>query len=276
MTNMTPLMILALFLSTGCTTILQNEVGVRRTFGRLEKETLKPGLHMLNPFTTSIEKLSTYTRNLKISTSLPSREGLTVQATISILYRVNPKRIHVVLRRAEKNYESNLILSIFRSASADVCARYPAKDMHSGRRSKIEHAIQKRMTEVLSKRGFIVEAVLLKNISLPPRLANSIEQRLSAEQDAMRMRYILEREKQEAQRKKIEAMGERDAQKIRSQGITEKLLRMRYIEAFERLAKSSNSKVIITSGSKSPVLTLPATNKKKHHQEREQHPSDGK
>lgn len=258
----TTLLTVGLLMTTGCATIMQNEVGVRRTFGKLEKETLQPGLHAVNPFTTSVERISTYTKNLKISAGLPSREGVTVKATISILYRINPKRIHVVLRRTGRNYQNDLILSIFRSASADVCAQYPAKDMHSGRRSNIERAIQKRMTEVLDKRGFIVEAVLLKNISLPLQLANSIERRLSAEQDAMRMRYILMREKQEAQRKKIEAKGTRDAQKIRSQGITDKLLRMRYIEALERIAKSSNSKIIITNGSKAPVLTMPVTKKK--------------
>lgn len=247
--------------TSGCATVLQNEVGVKRVWGKLEKETLKPGLHFINTVSTTIEKLPIYTQNLKISANLPSQEGLSVQATISILYRIDPKLAHVVLRRAGDNYEQNLILSIFRSASSDVCARYPAKDMHSGRRSKIEAAIQKRMSKVLADRGFIVEAVLLKNIKLPRRLARSIEERLAAEQDSMRMRFILEREKQEAERKKIAARGERDAQLIRSKGITEKLLRMRYIEAFEQIAKSGSSKVIITNGSKPPTLTMPVTKK---------------
>ncbi len=248
---------IALMTTSGCATVLQNEVGVKRVWGKLDKETLKPGLYIIDTVSTSIEKLPIYTQNLKISANLPSQEGLSVQATISILYRINPKLAHVVLRMAGDNYEQNLILSIFRSASSDVCARYPAKDMHSGRRSNIEKAIQHRMSEVLEKRGFIVEAVLLKNIKLPRRLARSIEERLAAEQDSMRMRFILQREKQEAERKKIAAKGERDAQKIRSQGITEKLLRLRYIEALEQIAKSRNSKVIITNGSKTPTLTLP-------------------
>lgn len=245
--------------TSGCATVLQNEVGVRRVWGKLDKGTLKPGLHFINTVSTTIEKLPIYTQNLKIKARLPSKEGLTVRATISILYRINPKLAHVVLRKAGEDYEKDLILVIFRSASSDVCARYPAKDMHSGRRLKIEHAIQKRMSEVLANRGFIVEAVLLKNIKLPRRLARSIEERLAAEQDAMRMRFILQREKQEAQRKKIAAKGERDAQIIRSQGITEKLLRLRYIEALEKIARSSSSKVIITPGNKPPILTQPIT-----------------
>jgi len=247
------------FLTTSaCVTIQQNEVGVRKVFGRLEKGTLKPGLHAINIFTTRVERLPIFTQNLKISTSLPSREGLTVQATISILYRINPKLVHTVLRNVGRNYEKNLILSIFRSASADVCARSPAKDMHSGQRSKIEEAIRRRMSKLLAKRGFIVEAVLLKNIRLPFRLSKSIEERLAAEQDAMRMRYILLREKQEAQRRKIAAKGVRDAQLIRTQGITEKLLRLRYIEALERMARSSSSKVIITNGNTPPMFNQPA------------------
>ena len=251
-------MVLVLLANTACVTIQQNEVGVRKVFGRLEKETLQPGLHAINMFTTSIERLPTYTQNLEISTSLPSMEGLSVNATISILYSIDPKMAHIVLQRAEANYEKNLILNIFRSAAADICAGYPAKAMHSGKRSMIELAIRTRMTEGLAPRGFIVEAVLLKTIQLPARLAGSIEQRLSAEQDAMRMRYVLEREEQEAKRKTIEAKGIRDAQLIRSQGITEKLLRLRYIEALERMARSNNSKIIFT-GNKPPMLTQPIT-----------------
>lgn len=249
----------ALMTNIACVTIQQNEIGVRKIFGKLEEGTLQPGLHAVNLFTTTVERLPTYTKNLEISTSLPSTEGLSVQATISILYSIDPKLAHVVLQRTEAGYENNLILNIFRSASADVCSGYPAKAMHSGKRSLIELAIQTRMSQTLAPRGFIVEAVLLKNIQLPARLASSIEQRLSAEQDAMRMRYVLEREEQEAKRKRIEASGVRDAQQIRSQGITEKLLRLRYIEALERMANSNNSKIIFTDGNKPPVLTQPVT-----------------
>ncbi|MFM7910839.1 MAG: SPFH domain-containing protein, partial [Bacteroidota bacterium] len=108
--------------------------------------------------------------------------------------------------------------NVFRSASADVCAQYFAKDMHSGMRSEIEKAIQVKMNEVLAQQGIDVTAVLMKSIQLPLGLASSIEQKLQAEQDAMRMEFVLKREKLEAERKIIEANGTRDAQKILSEG----------------------------------------------------------
>jgi regulator of protease activity HflC (stomatin/prohibitin superfamily) len=118
-----------------------------------------------------------------------------------------------------------IISNVFRSASADICAQYLAKDMHSGMRSDIEKAIQ-----------------------LPVGLASSIEQKLQAEQEAMRMEFVLKRERLEAERKIIEANGTRDAQKILSEGLTDNILKLRSIEAFTELAKSPNAKVVVTDG----------------------------
>ena len=150
------------------------------------------------------------------------------------------------------NFEP-IIANIFRSAAADVCARYNAKDMHSGMRASIEGAIAERMSEVLVNRGIIIEEVLLKSIRLPQALSMSIEQKLQAEQDALRMKFVLDQEKLEAERKLIEAKGTRDAQKILAEGLTKQILEFKSIEAFIELAKSQNSKVIITDG-KTPYL----------------------
>ncbi|MEL6177979.1 MAG: SPFH domain-containing protein, partial [Myxococcota bacterium] len=168
------------------------------------------------------------------------------------------------------DYEKEIILSVFRSASADVCSQFMAKDMHSGERSVIEQAIQKRMTDLLGERGFIIEAVLLKSIQLPRGLARSIEARLEAEQEAMRMEYVLEQEamrmefdlkqeKREAERKLIAAQGERDAQKVLSEGLTDEVLKLRAIEAFLKLASSPNTKVIITDTDATPLLPMSET-----------------
>jgi regulator of protease activity HflC (stomatin/prohibitin superfamily) len=125
--------------------------------------------------------------------------------------------------------------------------------MHSGMRAEIEIAIQSKMAETLSEQGIIVDAVLMKSIQLPAGLANSIEQKLQAEQDAMRMVFILQQEKLEAERKIIEATGTKDAQKILSEGLTDQIIKIRSIEAFIELSKSNNAKVIITDG-KVPYL----------------------
>ena len=125
--------------------------------------------------------------------------------------------------------------------------------MHSGMRSEIENAIKIKMEETLSEQGIRVQAVLMKSIQLPAGLANSIEQKLQAEQDAMRMVFILQQEKLNAERKTIEATGTRDAQKILSEGLTDQIIKIRSIEAFLELSKSTNSKIIITDG-KVPCL----------------------
>lgn len=240
-------------LLSGCAVVKQDEVGVRRTNGRLRAETLEPGLYFSGPL-TKMMRLPINVINLEIQLDLPSQEGLTVGSDISILYRIDPEAAHKVLAEAGDDYEQSLILSTFRSAAADVCSRFMAKDMHSGARAEIEREIEKRMTELLGERGFVIEAVLLKSIRLPPGLSQAIEQRLAAEQDAMRMKFILQQERAEAERKKIEAQGIRDAQKILAEGLSEEILRLRAIEAFERLATSPNAKVIITDG-QAPLLS---------------------
>jgi prohibitin 1 len=128
-----------------------------------------------------------------------------------------------------------------------------AKDMHSGKRYEIESKVQERMNELLQKRGVIIEAVLMKSITLPSGLATSIEQKLQAEQDAERMNYIIRQEKMEAERRRIEAEGNRDAQRILSDGLNPQIIQLRGIEAFKELSKSPNAKIIITDG-KTPYI----------------------
>jgi regulator of protease activity HflC (stomatin/prohibitin superfamily) len=125
--------------------------------------------------------------------------------------------------------------------------------MHSGKRSEIESDIRKRMADNLFSKGVIIESVLMKSIQLPVGLSKSIENKLQAEQDAMRMEFVLQQEKFEAERKIIEAKGTRDAQKILSEGLTNEILKLRSIDAFNELSKSPNTKIIVTDG-KTPFL----------------------
>ena len=128
-----------------------------------------------------------------------------------------------------------------------------AKDMHSGMRSQIENQILDRMDESLKQRGFIIERVLMKSIRLPEELSRAIERKLAAEQEAQQMEYVLDRERKEAERRKIEAEGTREAQKILAEGLVREIIELRSIEAFRELAKSPNAKIIITDG-KTPYL----------------------
>lgn len=242
------LMISAALLLSSCTVVRQGEVGVKRTFGKYADRPYMEGLKVFNPFTAKIVKVPVQTQNMEVSLNLPSKEGLNIRAAISILYNIEPNKAPDILRSIGNNYENNVILPVFRSAVADVSARFYAKDMHTGERSTIENAIQAQMTKLLDGRGIFIDAVLIKSIQLPPNLARAIEEKLEAEQRALRMEFVLQEERQEAERKRIQAEGVRDAQNIISQGLDPQVLQFKSIEAFLELAKSPNAKVIISDG----------------------------
>lgn len=237
---------------TSCAVIRPGEVGVKQKLGNLSEKSHTQGSVWFNPFTTKVIKTNIQINDIELSLSLPSKEGLSVTAQISILYRIDQNSVPKVIRSIGLGYET-IISNVFRSASADVCSKYFAKDMHSGMRAEIENAIKIKMGETLTDQGILMEAVLMKSIQLPAGLASSIEQKLQAEQDAMRMVFILQQEKLDAERKIIEATGSRDAQKILSEGLTDQIIKIRSIEAFIELSKSTNSKIIITDG-KVPYL----------------------
>jgi len=243
--------VLALSLSN-CAIIRPGEVGVKQSFGKLSERVYDQGMYGINPFTTIMIKTPTRTVNMEVKLSLPSKEGLNIASNISILYRIDKVMVPTLIENIGTNIE-DIISAVFRSASADVCAKYMAKDMHPGKRSGIEAEIAKVMNETLAPRGIEIESALLKSIQLPPGLYNSIQSRMEAEQEVMRMKYLLDQERLEADRKVIEAKGNRDAQKILSEGLTKQILELRSIEAFLKLAEGQNSKVIITDG-KAPLL----------------------
>ncbi|MBK6364908.1 MAG: prohibitin family protein [Saprospiraceae bacterium] len=237
---------------SSCVTVRPGEVGMVQTLGRLSDKVKTQGPVFYNPFTQRVVKTSIQTSNLELSLNLPSKEGLSVNSQISILYRVEKNKVPNIIRELSLDYEP-VISNVFRSASADVCSQFFAKDMHSGMRANIEEAIRLKMDAILGQQGILIESVLMKSIQLPAGLANSIEQKLQAEQDAMRMEFILQQARLEAERKTIEAKGARDAQIIMSEGLTDQILRLKGIEALNNLAKSPNGKIIITNGS-SPLI----------------------
>ncbi|WP_438973663.1 prohibitin family protein [Polaribacter sp.] len=245
---------LSLLLLSSCAVIRPGEVGIKQKLGKFTGNIQTEGTILYNPITSKVVKESTQTKNIKLFLSLPSKEGLSVNSEISILHRLEGEKIASVLKNLGKDYES-VITSVFRSAASDVCAKFYAKDMHSGKRADIEREILDKMKINLEKQaeGIQLIAVLMKQIQLPRGLASSVERKLQAEQDAMRMEFVLTQEKLEAERKIINAKGERDAQIIISEGLTEGIIRIKAIEAFKELSKSNNAKIIITDG-KTPLL----------------------
>lgn len=237
---------------SSCAVIRPGEVGVRSTLGKLKGNVKTEGMMVFNPFVTRVIKIPTRTINRELTISLPSKEGLTIQSDISILYHLEGKKAKELIQSIGMDYDQ-ILTSVFRSAAADVCARYYAKDMHSGERDRIEKEISDKMNQILGSRGFTIESVLLKSIILPTGLAKAVENKLEAEQQAQQMEFVLMRERKEAERKRVEAEGTRDAQLILSEGLTDQILQLRNIEMMRELIKSGNTKVIITDG-KTPAF----------------------
>lgn len=247
---------LAGLLTSSCAVIAPGEVGVKRTLGKLKPRVYQPGVVGVNPFISRIVRVPTRTVNLEVRLNLPSKEGLNVLSEISILYHIKSEKAPELIETVGEDYEDIMILSVFRSAAADVCSRFLAKDMHSGQRAIIEGEIKAHMDSLLANRGFAIESVLLKSISLPPGLYDAIETKLEAEQIAQRMEFELQQERLEAQRKKIEAQGVRDAQQILAEGLSLEIIQWRSLEVLEKLSASPNAKLIITDG-QTPVLINP-------------------
>ncbi len=239
-------------LITSCVTIGPGEVGVKVNRGVMENKMYPSGRYGVGPNKYYI-RVPVRTVNKEVKINLPSKEGLNVNAEISILYHIQKDDVPTIIEEIGRNYEDVMILSVFRSASADICAQFYAKDMHSGKRSEIEAAILHHMDSLLLDRGFVIESVLMKSINLPSGLYSAIEDKLEAEQDAQRMEFVLQRERLEAERKKIEAQGTADAQRILAEGLSESTIRWRSLEVMQNLAASPNAKLIITDG-KSPMI----------------------
>ncbi len=242
------ILIIGLIFLSGCVVIREGEVGVKRTLGTYNDVVYENGVKVFNPFASRVFKISTQTENLEVGLNIPSKEGLTIFSEVSILYNIDGRKAPFLLKNIGTDYERNVILPVFRSAVSDVTARFFAKDMHSGERSTIESAIRDQMMSLMDGKGIEVEAVLLKSIQLPKSLAKAIEEKLEAEQQAQRMEFVLDQARREAEQKRIEAEGVRDAQIIIAEGLDSKILQFKSIEAFRELATSPNAKVIVTDG----------------------------
>jgi regulator of protease activity HflC (stomatin/prohibitin superfamily) len=248
-----------LFLLTSCFVVRQDEVAIKRRQGKLIGEPISQTAKLYNPLVATYIKIPTRIVNFKINLDIPSKEGLTIGSEMSILYRVKADQVRSLLENVGMNYEQELIAPVFRSALADVSAKFMAKDMHTGNRAFIEEEVKNMINGTLDEKGIIIEQVLMKRIVLPESLSAVIEQKLTAEQRAQQMQFVLERERLENERKLIEAKGvaqaniieaegKAKANEVLNQGLNKLLLRLRAIEAFEKLSNSPNSKVIITNG----------------------------
>ena len=230
-------------------------VGVLTLFGRVTDEVLSEGTHIVSPLKRNVT-MSVRTQELQEQASVPSQEGLLVTLDTSLLFRLNPEQAHVAYRTIGPDYINVVVVPNLRSAIRSITAANSANALYTGQREIVAQRIAEELKRELEPRGVVIESLLLRDVQLPQMLRQAIEAKQQAEQEALRMSFILEREKQEAERKRIEAAGISDFQKIVAQGISQQLLTWKGIEATEKLAASSNAKVVVIGSAGSNGLPL--------------------
>lgn len=236
--------------SQSFTVIPAGHVGVVDFFGIVSNRTLPAGINVVNPMAT-VHKYSIQTKEHKETMQVLSREGLTIALEISALYRLNPDSAAQVYKTiAGGDYENIVLVPQFRSISRAVTASFNASALYSTERERLGVAILEELARIVAPRGIVVEATPLRNVGLPPQLTDAIEQKQRADQESQRMEFVLAKERQEADRKRIEAQGIADFQRIVTAGISEQLLRWKGIEATLKIAESNNTKVVIIGSGK--------------------------
>lgn len=228
------------------TIIPAGNVGVVELLGQVSSRPLNPGIHLVNPF-AEVEKFPTRLTDVKEKVEATSQEGLAFNIDVSIQYRLEPNKA-VELYKTIGTSEKEIVTSRFRSIVREITASYPAEAIYSTKRQELAARLRQQLREQLAPLGFVVEQALLREVELPDKLQEAIQRKLAAEQESQQMKYTLEKARQEAERKRIEAKGIADSQKIVAQGLNQQILQLRAIEATEKLAGSDNTKVVIIGG----------------------------
>ncbi len=236
-------------------TVAAGHVGIKDFFGNVSTTVLSPGINIVVPMTRVVE-MSVQTQEVKEVAEVPSQEGLILSLESSLLFQLDPAKAADIYRTVGRDYVGTIVEPQFRSAIREVTASYEAKMLYSAEREKIAGEIFSLFRRIAGERGIIVQQVLLRRIGLPPVVANAIQEKLRREQEAEQMKFVLQKEQQEAGRKRIEAQGIADFQRIVAQGISNQLLEWKGIEATEKLAASSNTKIVVIGNSKTglPII----------------------
>jgi len=252
------LIFVVIVLFSSVVSVPTGHVGVLTLFGRVTGETLGEGIHVINPL-KSVQRLSIQTQSIKETANVPSNEGLILALDTSLLFHLDRTKAADVYQKVGSNYAEKIVEPTMRAAIRAATSAHSANALYTNARELVQQQIQDELSSQLALRGVIIENVLLRDVQLPVMLKTSIEAKQQAEQDALRMNFILQKEKQEAERKRIEAQGIADFQKIVAQGISTQLLEWKGIEATEKLAASSNSKVVVVGNTKNglPLILGP-------------------
>ncbi len=259
------LMIVSGILSSCIVQINAGEIGVQTLFGQVQNKVLKSGLHFINPL-IQINRIDVRTQNYTMSAvrdegdkegddaiRVLTSDGLKVVIDLTVLYRVQSDQAPRLIRETGLDFKDKIVRPITRTKIRDNSVYYTAIDLYSNKRDEFQTRIYRTIEDNFKNRGLELEQLLVRNITLPNRVKAAIEEKINAEQEAQKMLFVLQKEKQEAERKRIEAQGIADYQRIINTGLTDNQLQYEQIKAMKEIALSQNSKVIIM-GNKTPVI----------------------
>jgi regulator of protease activity HflC (stomatin/prohibitin superfamily) len=242
------------------------KVGVKSLYGNVQPDVLESGLHIINPL-LDITVFDIQTQNYTMSAvhnegaqegddaiRVLSNDGLEVVIDLTVLYRVIPNDAPKILKGIGENYTDKIVRPVTRTRIRDNAVYYDAVALYSTRREEFQQRIFKSIEADFKKRGLVLEQLLIRNINLPTSVKKTIESKINAEQDAQKMTFVLQKEKQEAERKRVEAQGIADYQRIISSGLTDKQLQYEQIKAQKEIATSPNTKIIFMGKGSAPVI----------------------
>jgi regulator of protease activity HflC (stomatin/prohibitin superfamily) len=242
------------------------QVGVKKLFGKVQPDVLESGLHFINPL-YEVEKLDIKTQNYTMSgihdegqkqgddaIRVLTADGLEVTIDLTALYRIIPTDAPRLVRETGVDYEYKIVRPITRTRIRDNAVYYEAVALYSSKRDEFQNRIFTGIENDFKKRGLLLENLLVRNITLPAAVKSTIEQKIQAEQEAQKMQFVLQKERQEADRKRIEAQGISDYQRIITESLTDRLLQYEQIKAYKEMALSQNAKVIVMGKGGAPVI----------------------
>ena len=260
------LIIIVLGVLTSCIVqINAGQIGVQTLFGKVQNNVLYSGLHFINPL-VDVSRIDVRTQNYTMSgvqdegtqegddaIRVLTSDGLEVVIDLTVLYRVQANEAPRLIRQTGFDYKDKIVRPVTRTKIRDNSVYYTAIDLYSTKRDEFQTRIYKTIEDNFRMRGLQLEQLLVRNITLPNRVKAAIEEKINAEQEAQKMMFVLQKERQEAERKRVEAQGIADYQRIINTGLTENQLQYEQIKAMKEIATSANAKVIIT-GNRTPLI----------------------
>jgi regulator of protease activity HflC (stomatin/prohibitin superfamily) len=244
------------------------KVGVQSVFGNVKNETLNSGLNVVNPL-AAVNELDLKTQNYTMSgvhdegskagddaIKVLSADGLEVTIDLTVLFRIVSEKAPDIYRKIGMNYVDVIVRPLSRTRIRDISANYDAVALYSTKRDEFQTRIFNAIEKDFSGRGLVLEQLLVRNITLPESVKKTIESKINAEQDAQKMQFVLQKEKQEAERKRVEAQGIADYQRIITSTLTDKQLQYEQIKAQKDLASSPNTKIVIMGNGKGTPMML--------------------